>query len=711
MLENANWIAPSEDFGAVSPTFLKRFNCSGEVASATLTVTSVGVYVAQMNGERVGNFVLAPGWTSYKKRHQVQQYDVTALLSADNLLEVTVAKGWYLSRMAWSDCKYLPGEMSLIVLLEIVYADGRKETLSTDDSWTVKQSPLRFCEIYDGELYDATKTNEPEGPVCTLDFPKDNLIEQEGEIVSEQVHVRPTAYFVTPKGERVIDFGQEMTGYVSFRVKGKAGDRVKFTHFEILDQEGNVYTQNYRSAKATLEYVCRDGEQYYKPTHTFYGFRCIRIDEFPGEVDLNDFEAIAVHSDMKRTGYLESSNPLLNQLFHNVIWGQRGNFLDIPTDCPQRDERLGWTGDAQVFCRTATYNFDTEKFFKKWFGDIRADQWENGGIPHVIPYILEDQACSSAWGDAGIICPWQVYLTYGDREVLARQYESMQGWVRYIESQSKEEFLWSGCWHFGDWCALDLGRETVDSASNKDFIASVYYANAVDILIRAGRVLGKDVSAYEALYPKIVAKIQERFPTLSTQTEHALALYFGIAADKAATAASLARLVEENGNCLNTGFVGTPYLLHALSQNGYTDLAYTLLLQEKYPSWLFSVKQGATTIWEHWDGIKEDGSIWDPGMNSYNHYAYGAVADWVYGVAAGIRTVEEAPGFERIVIEPHPDGRLGWLAASIETRHGLVSSRWYAFEGGWRYEITTPSPTLIRIDGKEYAVEAGSYLF
>lgn len=251
----------------------------------------------------------------------------------------------------------------------------------------------------------------------------------------------------------------------------------------------------------------------------------------------------------------------------------------------------------------------------------------------------------------------------------------------------------------------------MDSASNKDFIASVYYANAVDILIRAGRVLGKDVSAYEALYPKIVAKIQERFPTLSTQTEHALALYFGIAADKAATAASLARLVEENGNCLNTGFVGTPYLLHALSQNGYTDLAYTLLLQEKYPSWLFSVKQGATTIWEHWDGIKEDGSIWDPGMNSYNHYAYGAVADWVYGVAAGIRTVEEAPGFERIVIEPHPDGRLGWLAASIETRHGLVSSRWYAFEGGWRYEITTPSPTLIRIDGKEYAVEAGSYLF
>lgn len=711
MLENANWIAPSEDFGAVSPTFLKRFNCSGEVASATLTVTSVGVYVAQMNGERVGNFVLAPGWTSYKKRHQVQQYDVTALLSADNLLEVTVAKGWYLSRMAWSDCKYLPGEMSLIVLLEIVYADGRKETLSTDDSWTVKQSPLRFCEIYDGELYDATKTNEPEGPVRTLDFPKDNLIEQEGEIVSEQVHVRPTAYFVTPKGERVIDFGQEMNGYVSFRVKGKAGDRVKFTHFEILDQEGNVYTQNYRSAKATLEYVCRDGEQYYKPTHTFYGFRCIRIDEFPGEVDLNDFEAIAVHSDMKRTGHLESSNPLLNQLFHNVIWGQRGNFLDIPTDCPQRDERLGWTGDAQVFCRTATYNFDTEKFFKKWFGDIRADQWENGGIPHVIPYILEDQACSSAWGDAGVICPWQVYLTYGDREVLARQYESMQGWVRYIESQSKEEFLWFGCWHFGDWCALDLGRETVDSASNKDFIASVYYANAVDILIRAGRVLGKDVSAYEALYPKIVAKIQERFPTLSTQTEHALALYFGIAADKAATAASLARLVEENGNCLNTGFVGTPYLLHALSQNGYTDLAYTLLLQEKYPSWLFSVKQGATTIWEHWDGIKEDGSIWDPGMNSYNHYAYGAVADWVYGVAAGIRTVEEAPGFERIVIEPHPDGRLGWLAASIETRHGLVSSRWYAFEGGWRYEITTPSPTLIRIDGKEYAVEAGSYLF
>ncbi len=712
MLNNATWIACPEDFGMTAPTFRRNFTCAKEVKSASLSITSVGVYEAKLGGARVGDFVMAPGWTAYKKRHQVQTYDVTDLLAKENTLEVIVARGWYLGRLAWSDRKYMPAELSLIGELTLVYADGEVETIVTDSSWEVKRSPLLFCEIYDGELYDATKTDEPWMPVKTLpELTKDNLIPQEGEKVVEQLRVRPKAYLVTPKGERVIDFGQEVTGYVAFRVKAKAGDRVKFTHFEILDKEGNVYTENYRAAKATLEYICREGEQSYKTTHTFYGFRYIRLDSYPGEVDLSDFEAVVVYSDIKRTGWLTSSNPLLNRLFDNIIWGQRGNFLDIPTDCPQRDERLGWTGDAQVFCRTATYQFDCERFFKKWFGDMRAEQWEDGGIPHVIPFILEDKHCSAAWGDAGVICPWQVYLTYGDKEVLAVQFDSMKRWVGYIGLHTKEKYLWTGCSHFGDWCALDLGRETVESATRKDFIASVYYANAADLVARAGRVLGKDVAEYEELHDKIVRKINETFPDYRTQAEHALALYFNITPDKAKTAADLAAMIEANGNRLNTGFVGTPYLLHALSANGYTDVAYSLLLQEAYPSWLFSVKQGATTIWEHWDGIKEDGSVWSPGMNSYNHYAYGAVADWVFGVAAGIRTVEEAPGFAKIVIEPHPDKRLDHLSAVLDTRHGRVSSRWFAFEGGWRYEIETPSPTVIIIDGKRYEVGPGKYLF
>lgn len=713
MLNKAIWIGCPVEYADVAPTFIKTFSCAKKVAKASLSLTAQGVYVAALDGKRIGDYVLAPGWTAYQKRLQVQTYDITNQIKSENTLEITVAKGWYLSHLAWYDHHpYCPAEYALIGAIDLTYEDGTREALYTDESWMVKPSRLRFCEIYDGECYDASLPEEAPVPVKLLPaLDKKRLIPQEGEKITEQLTIRPKAYLVTPKGERVLDFGQNMTGYIAFRVKGKAKDRVRITHFEILDKEGNVYTENYRSAKAVLEYTCRDGEQSYKTTHTFYGFRYIRLDEYPGEINPDDFEAIVVHSDIKRTGWLSSSNPLLNRLFDNVIWGQRGNFLDIPTDCPQRDERLGWTGDAQVFCRTATYQFDCETFFRKWFGDMRAEQWEDGGIPHVIPYILSDPHSSSAWGDAGVICPWQVYLTYGSKEILAEQFESMKRWVTYITKHTKDEYLWTGCNHFGDWCALDLGRETTDSASRKDLIASVYYANAADLVAKAGKALGQDVSEYEALHRNIVVKFNETYTDFRTQTEHALVLYFNMVPHKEEVAASLAARLAENGNRLNTGFVGTPYLLHALSQNGYTELAYTLLLQEAYPSWLFSVKQGATTIWEHWDGIKEDGSVWSAGMNSYNHYAYGAVADWVFGVAAGIQTVEEAPGFEKVVIAPHPDKRLDHLSAVLETRRGRVASRWFAFEGGWRYEIETPSPATIHLNGKTYEVAPGKYLF
>ena len=713
MLSKAKWISTPEPFGSVAPIFETEIQLTKPIAKATLALTSVGVYVATINGCRVGEYVLAPGWTAYRKRLQVQSYDVTALVGNRCQLAVTVAKGWHLSHLAWFDhYPYRPSDYALIAELSVTYEDGSEVVFATDESWQCRRSALLDCEIYDGEVYDARITDEPLMPVKLLDKTKDILIPQEGEEIREMLTVTPKSVITTPKGERVIDFGQNLTGYIAFSLNAKAGDTVKIRHFEILDRDGNVYTENYRSAKATLTYICRDGYQSYKPTHTFYGFRYIVIDEFPEEIDPDAFTAIVVHSNMKKTGSVVTSNPMLNRLIENIEWGQRGNFLDIPTDCPQRDERLGWTGDAQVFCRTATYQFDTERFFKKWFGDIRAEQWENGGIPHVIPFILfQDKHCSSAWGDAGVICPWQVYLTYGNKEILEAQFESMKGWVNYIGVCTKDEYLWTGCHHFGDWCALDLGRETTDSASRKDFIASVYYANAARLVAKAGKALGKDVSYYLTLEKKIVEKINEVFPTYETQCEHALALYFDITPNKAEVAASLAELVKAKGIHLDTGFVGTPYLLHALSENGYTELAYSLLLQDSYPSWLFSVKQGATTIWEHWDGIKEDGSVWSAGMNSYNHYAYGAVGDWIYGVAAGIKTVEDAPGFKKVAIAPHPDKRLSHLTASIDTRHGKVLSHWERFEDGWRYEIETPVEAAVTIDGVTKTVPKGRYLF
>ncbi len=713
--KNAKLITSPTEQGEPAYTFTRRFDLRELPVKATLEISALGVYDAYLGGRRIGDFVLAPGWTSYHTRIQVQSYDVTPLIGYRNELTATVANGWFHSRLAWGGGKrglYSPDKNSLIAALTLTFADGREEHIVTDEKWTVKESRLRLCEIYDGEIYDAAMDEPTENAAKIIDdFDYSRFIAQEGEEIHEEVAISPKEYLVTPNGEKVIDFGQELTGYVRFRVRAKKGDVVKLKFFEILDRDGNVYTANYRSAKAELTYICADGEQEYKTTHTFYGFRRIRIDEFPGEVNPSDFEAIAVHSNIKRTGRLECSNPMLNRLFSNIFWGQRGNFLDIPTDCPQRDERLGWTGDTEVFCRAASYNFDCEKFYDKWLGDLIADQTADGGIPHVIPNCLGNNPSSCAWGDVAVILPWQVYLTYGNREILKKQYESMKGWAKYIEANTHDEYLWTGCWHYGDWCALDLGRETTDSASDKDFLASVYYANTLDILIRAGKAIGVDTTEYTERYPKVISAIREHFPELKTQAEHALLIYFHIAEDPIAAGNALAKLVADNGYRLNTGFVGTPYLLHALSMTGHNDIAYTLLMQDKFPSWLFSVSKGATTIWEHWDGIKEDGSVWSESMNSYNHYAYGAVADWVYGVAAGIRTVEDAPGFGRVEIAPVTDDRLDFLSASIDTRHGLVYSKWEKFEGGHRYEIETPVDCDLTIDGITRHLTAGNYLF
>jgi alpha-L-rhamnosidase len=418
-----------------------------------------------------------------------------------------------------------------------------------------------------------------------------------------------------------------------------------------------------------------------------------------------------VYSDMKRTGKIETSNHKLNQLFSNIIWGQVGNFLDVPTDCPQRDERLGWTGDAQVFVKAASYNFDVERFFVKWLKDLSAEQFENGGVPNVIPDYLCDGKVSAAWGDAATICPWQIYLTYGNKEILENQFDSMVGWVNYITNATKDEYLWTGGEHFGDWLGLDAPVGSYKGSSREDFIASAFYAYSTELLIKSGKVIGRDVSSYLALYDKIVETFRNHFASYQTQTEYALAIQFGLAPDLQKTADELAKKVIADGELLQTGFVGTPYLLHVLSKYGHTDLAYTLLLREEYPSWLYPVNKGATTMWEHWDGIMEDGGFWSADMNSFNHYAYGAVADWIYEEAAGIQVVEEKPGFEKIVFAPKPDKRLEFLEASIDTRYGMVRSKWSRVDEKWRIEVDTPVTADVVIGGKVSSVEPGSYIF
>ncbi len=712
MIKLANWIYPKNFNLNTCPEYKKDFIIDKKVKSAFLYITAQGVYEARLNEKRVGDFIFAPGWTVYEKRHQYQKYDITAMMSENNTLKVTVANGWYRFLPAsWLNEKFSKREaLCLIALIHIVYENGDEEIMLTDESWEASESKLIKSDIYDGCLFDSTKEMKYT-PVIIKDIPKENLIIQEGEIICEHERIKPVEIIKTPKGETVIDFGQNMTGYVEISLTAKKGDRIKISHAEVLDKEGDFYTENYRKAKALSEYICSDGKNIYKPTHNFFGFRYIRLDEYPVAAKKEDFTAIVVHSDIKRTGYLRSGHPLLNKLFSNIIWGQKSNFLDIPTDCPQRDERLGWTGDAQVFVKTASYNYDVEKFFKKWLRDLKADQGEDGLVPYVVPNVLK-QTASAAWGDASVICPWQIYLAYGEKSVLEEQFSSMKKWVDYITSVTNDEYLWTGGGHFGDWLALDAPDGNYKGSSNDDFIASAFYAYSTSLTIEAGKVLGEDVPYYEDLYRNIVSKFKETFKEYKTQTEHAVVLYFNLCNDKNEVGKSLAKMVKDNGNKLTTGFIGTPYLLYALSECGYTDIAYSLLLQEEYPSWLFSVKMGATTIWEHWDGIREDGSMWSSNMNSYNHYAYGSVAAWVYEVAAGINTVKNHPGFERVLIKPNPDKRLGYLEAKIETRFGLISSHWeYQKDGSIRFEIKTPVKAEIEISGEKYSVGKGEYVF
>lgn len=710
----AAWIQAAQEMGDVCPVYRKDWRIEKKVEKAELYLTALGVYCAELNGKKVSAYVLAPGWTVYRKRLQYQQYDITKLLQEENSLTVTVGKGWFSSPVpGWirpeDRAKKAAQPRGIWGGIRIFYADGTAENLPTDGSWLCGESRIRFSEIYDGEVCDAGFETPEWRYVQKFSWPTDILIPQEGEEIREMERISAKAVFQTPAGETVVDFGQEVTGYVEFTVEAAGGEEIRLLHGEVLDRDGNFYNANYRSAKAEIHYTCKSGKQTWHPSLTFFGFRYVKLAKFPGTATPEQFTAIAVYSALRRTGGLRCSDAGLNQLFSNIVWGQKGNFLDIPTDCPQRDERLGWTGDAQVFVKTASYQFDVETFFRKWLRDMAADQRADGGIGQVIPDCMPEGAPSAAWGDAAVICPWQIYQTYGNAEVLREQFACMRGWVDYMTAVTTTEYLWTGGEHYGDWLGLDAPSGSYKGSSREDFIASAFYAHSAELVVKAGKVIGEDVAEYEALYQKIVAAFRKHYPVYTTQTEHVLAVWFRLAENPQQTADALADMVRRDGYRMSTGFVGTPYILHVLSDYGHADVAYSLLLRKEYPSWLYPVGKGATTIWEHWDGIMEDGSFWSADMNSFNHYAYGAVADWVYEKAAGIRSLENAPGFACVRIEPHPDRRLGWLEASIDTRHGKISSKWTYTGEGVRYEIETAVPAQIIIEGRELSVEPGSY--
>lgn len=710
------WIQASVNTGDVCPVFKKTWSSEKKAVKAELYLTALGIYEANLNGKRVSDYVLAPGWTAYDSRLQYQCYDVTELLEKENELTVKVGKGWFSSRMpGWVETEDQKRRMNrprgIWGEIQLTFEDGSKDIIATDASWQWSECEITYSEIYDGESVDARIVPAEWKETEILDWSYDILIPQEGEAIKEMERVAVKSVITTPAGETVIDFGQEVTGYVEFTVDAKAGDEIRILHGEVLDQNGNFYNANYRSAKAEINYICREGVQTYHPVLTFFGFRYIKLDKFPGEVKPEQFTAVVVYSDIRKTGSLSCGDPQVNQLFSNIFWGQKGNFLDVPTDCPQRDERLGWTGDAQVFIKTASYNYDVEKFFFKWLHDMSADQGEDGSIGQVIPDYLRGFPSSAAWGDAATICPWQIYLTYGNKQILQDQFACMKKWVGFISANTTTEYLWTGGTHFEDWLGLDAPVGSYKGSSRADFIASAFYTHSTELLVKAGKVLGEDVSEYEELYKKLLAAFRAAFPTYLTQTEHAVAVFFGLAEDLQKTADDLAAMVRRDGTQIKTGFVGTPYILHVLSEYGHTDVAYDLFLRRKYPSWLYAVKQGATTIWEHWDGIMEDGSFWSEDMNSFNHYAYGSVADWVYEKAAGIRLLEEAPGFSKVKIQPLADERLGWLEASIDTRNGKISSKWTYTPQGIRYDIETAVPAAVVIGGKEMNVEPGKYTF
>ena len=722
-----------------SPLLRKEFALHKEVQRARLYITALGLYEATLNGVTIGDHVMAPGWTSYHHRLRYDTFDVTELLQeGPNVIGAMLGDGWFRGRLGFGGGqRAIYGDsVALLAQLEVEYTDGETVQIVTNESWRAHRGPILCSEIYDGETYDARLElpgwDQPGFDdsawtgtrVVEWDF--DTLFAPLGPPVRRTELIAPQEIFQSPSGRTLIDFGQNLVGRLRLTLRGPAGQTVTLRHAEVLE-DGELCTRPLRDAKNTDQYIMRGSEdgtpEIWEPRFTFRGFRYVEVQGWPGELKREDVRAVVCHSDMERTGWFECSDPLINRLHENVIWSMRGNFLSIPTDCPQRNERLGWTGDIQVFSPTATFLYDVAGFLTSWLADLAADQTESGIVPFVIPNIMSSEVPpTAAWGDAAVFIPWVLYQRFGDAKVLEDQFDSMCAWVDQIDRIAGENRLWDQGFQFGDWLDPAAPPEQPGAARTPGFIvATAYFARSAEILGEAARVLGRDEAATH--YLSLASEVREAFNheyvtpagrVLSdSATAYALALQFALlpeASQRQHAAERLVSLLRANGYRISTGFVGTPLICDALCSEGYYDAAYRLLTQKECPSWLYPVTMGATTIWERWDSMLPDGKV-NPGeMTSFNHYALGAVADWMHRTVAGLTPAD--PGYRRLDIAPHPGGGLSYAKASHVTPYGLASCAWRFTEKNITVEVQVPPNTAarVRLPGRdqESPIEVGS---
>ncbi|WP_246121576.1 alpha-L-rhamnosidase [Pseudonocardia cypriaca] len=736
LLEPSGWVArpvggawPEDlDSDDRRPALVRRaFDVTGGIVSARVYASAHGLYELEINGTRVGDDVLSPGWTVYPKRLRYYTYDVTGLLRAgENVIGGWLGDGWYRGRLGWrGGFRNLFGsDLSLIAQLEIRYADGRTQTVATDADWLAATGPIVRTGNYDGEDYDARDERpgwsspglDPAGwtPVAVRDRDPATLVAPTGPPVRCTEEIAPVAVLTTPSGKRVLDFGQNLVGRLRIRVHGERGAKVVIRTAEVL-QDGELYQRPLRDARSTDTYVLagRPGGEEWEPRFTFHGFRYAEVE---GPADL-DAIARVLHSDLERTGWFTCSDPLLERLHENVVWSMRGNFVDIPTDCPQRDERVGWTGDLQVFAPTAAFLFDVTGMLSSWLQDVAAEQLPDGTVPWYVPVIPAHEVWTpirpgAAWGDVATLTPWVLYERTGDSGLLEAQYGSARAWVDLVDRLAGEDHLWDSGFQLGDW--LDPSAPPDDPAAgqtDKYLVATAYFAASSRAVARMATVLGREEDA--AHYEKLADAVGEAFCAAyvlpdgrmvsDSQTAYSLAIGFDLLPSedaRAAAGARLAELVAAAGNRIATGFVGTPLVTDALSSTGELATAYDLLLGRECPSWLYPVTQGATTIWERWDSLLPDGRVNPGSMTSFNHYALGAVADWLHRVVAGLAPL--APGYCEVRFAPRPGGGLTRAAARHRSPYGMVGISWELVDGTLTVDTELPTGTtgVLDLDGE-----------
>lgn len=730
-LSSARWICSSACGGprtsAPAPYFRKAFHLDAPVKSAVLHISALGLYDAELNGKAAHEDTFAPGWTDYRKRVQFRSYEIAGLLQeGENVIGVILGDGWYCGKVAWWNRQNYGDRPKLLAALEVELTNGAKLLINTDDSWKSCTGPILENDLVMGETYDARRELGPWSqpgyddstwqPALMPEQPRMAISIAPGPPVRRQ-EILPGKSLrekASSASHHRFDFGQNLSGRLRIAVRGQPGLTIELRHAEMLKPDESLYLENLRSARATDIYTCRsDVPETWEPRFTFHGFRYADVSARDAQFECSA-EAVVLHSDTPRTGYFACSHPLLNQLYQNTVWGQKGNFLEVPTDCPQRDERLGWTGDAQVFIRTAAFNMDVRGFFHKWLRDMRDAQSIDGKIPAVIP-TLSDFVIDGgpAWADAAIICPWTLYLCYEDLEILRDNYDCMGAFIRSIEKapgthdyiRVHRDFEQSG--GFGDWLALD-GSGLTEGGTPKDLIGTAFFAQDAALMAKIATLLdkGDDALHYQELHRHIVKAFRRRFVSADgllaagTQTSYVLALHFDLLPEELRPAATreLVRDIEKRQDHLATGFVGTPYLLNVLEKNGRLDMAYRLLEQETFPSWLFPVKNGATTIWERWDGWTKEKGFQTPDMNSFNHYAYGAVGAWMVSSVAGLELSEAEPGYRSIVFRPRPGGTLTWAEAELQTPQGRARIRWDLQDKALQIELIVPEGARATLD-------------